>query len=160
MLDQKQFRSALGCFATGVTVVTTRDANGAPVGVTANSYNSVSLDPPMVLWSLARTSLSLDAFMQGAHFAVHVLGEDQRDTALRFATRGGEKFAGLDCAIGTGGVPLLEHCVARFECRTVHRYEGGDHIIFVGEVEAFSQFEKNPLLFHLGQFARVQHTSG
>jgi 3-hydroxy-9,10-secoandrosta-1,3,5(10)-triene-9,17-dione monooxygenase reductase component len=149
--DPKAFRSALGRFATGVTVVTTRDEESAPVGVTANSFNSVSLDPPMVLWSLARSSSSMPAFTSAHHFAVHILAEDQQDLSNRFAARGTDKFSGLD--IGSDGPPHLPDCSARFLCRTAFQYEGGDHVIFVGEVIGYEATEKPPLLFLGGRYA-------
>lgn len=158
-MNPLEFRAALGSFATGVTVITTCGADGLPAGVTANSFNSVSLDPPMVLWSLARTSRALGAFLQANHFAVHVLGEDQQDLAMRFASSGEDKFAGLDCPAGAGGVPLLADCAARFECRTAHQYDGGDHVILVGKVDAFESTPKRPLLFHQGRFGRVDPTA-
>ena len=150
-MDQKEFRSALGQFATGVTVVTTRDSKGKPVGVTANSFNSVSLDPPMVLWSLAKSAHSMSAFANADRFAVHILGSDQQDISNRFASRGADKFAGMD--FPTDGVPTIENCAARFVCRTMHQYEGGDHIIFVGKVVDFSTEDKEPLLYVSGRYA-------
>jgi 3-hydroxy-9,10-secoandrosta-1,3,5(10)-triene-9,17-dione monooxygenase reductase component len=152
--DSKVFRSALGRFATGVTVITVRDAEGKPIGVTANSFNSVSLDPPMVLWSLARTSLSMPAFMAADRFAVHVLGASQEDISNRFAARGEDKFSGL--AIDPADLPLIDGCAARFICRTVHRYEGGDHVIFVGEVLEYETSELPPLLYHAGSYAEAR----
>src|SRR5689334_23755866 len=114
--DKRRFRDALGAFATGVTIVTTRGPNGADIGLTANSFNSVSLDPPMVLWSLARASFSLPAFQANPWFAVHVLAADQDGLSHRFATRGVDKFAGLELERGQGEVPLLPGCSARFQC--------------------------------------------
>jgi 3-hydroxy-9,10-secoandrosta-1,3,5(10)-triene-9,17-dione monooxygenase reductase component len=149
----RRFRNALGAFATGVTIVTTRDAQGLDIGLTANSFNSVSLDPPMVLWSLAKNARSLPAFLGTSHFAVHVLAADQEELSLRFATRGSEKFAGLDVERGASQVPLLRGCSARFQCRTAFRHEGGDHVIFVGAVEAFDQSDRPPLVFHGGRYA-------
>jgi len=151
--DARRFRSALGAFATGVTIVTTRDAEGRDVGLTANSFNSVSLEPPMVLWSLAKSARSLPAFLQAAHFAVHVLASDQEDLSLRFAARGLEKFAGLEVERGIAQVPLLRGCSAVFQCRTAFRHEGGDHVIFVGAVESFAQSDRSPLIFHGGGYA-------
>ncbi|MDB5969914.1 MAG: hypothetical protein JWQ90_2364 [Hydrocarboniphaga sp.] len=153
--DTRQFRDALGSFTTGVTIVTTVDAEGRDIGLTANSFNSVSLDPPMVLWSLAKTSLSLAAFVHNPHFAVHILAADQRAISDLFAKRGADKFAGTTLARGEGGVPLLEGCSARFQCRTAFRYEGGDHEIFVGEVMRFDHFDKPPLVFHSGKYGLV-----
>jgi 3-hydroxy-9,10-secoandrosta-1,3,5(10)-triene-9,17-dione monooxygenase reductase component len=149
----RQFRAALGSFATGVTIVTTRSAAGEDIGLTANSFNSVSLDPPMVLWSLARKSLSLPAFLESGYFAVHVLAATQEDLSVTFATRGAEKFAGLSVTRGTGGIPLLPGCSALFQCKTAFNYEGGDHVIFVGEVQEFEHFNRPPLVFHSGRYA-------
>ena len=149
----RRYRSALGAFATGVTIVTTRDGEGRDIGLTANSFNSVSLDPPMVLWSLAKNARSLPAFLAASHFAVHVLAADQEELSLRFATRGSEKFAGLDVERAASQVPLLRGCSARFQCRTAFRHEGGDHVIFVGAVEAFDHSDRPPLVFHGGRYA-------
>lgn len=154
-IDGKFFRSALGSFATGVTIVTTHDSEGGDVGLTANSFNSVSLDPPMVLWSLAKTSGSMPAFIANDHFAVHVLAADQQPLSDQFARRSTNKFAGLEMERGVGNVPLLDGCSARFQCRTAFRYEGGDHVIFVGEVQAFDHFDQPPLVFHGGKYAKM-----
>jgi 3-hydroxy-9,10-secoandrosta-1,3,5(10)-triene-9,17-dione monooxygenase reductase component len=118
-----------------------------------NSFNSVSLEPPLVLWSLARSSGSLPAFLQAEHFAVHILAADQEPMSNRFAQRGADKFTGIELARGEGGVPLLPGCSARFRCRTAFRHEGGDHEIFVGEVLGFEAFERAPLVFHKGGYA-------
>jgi len=155
--SSRHFRNALSAFATGVTIVTTRDASGRDIGLTANSFNSVSLEPPMVLWSLARQSPNLQTFMAAEHFAVHVLASNQDDLAQRFATRGIDKFAALQLQRGPSDIPLLENCAARFQCRTAYRYEGGDHVIFVGEVIAFDHTECAPLVFHAGQYAFATH---
>ena len=152
-IDARQFRQALGTFATGVTIVTTRDAAGNDVGLTANSFNSVSLNPPLVLWSLSRNARSHAAFVESDYFAVHILAADQEPLSARFATAGSDKFGGLELARGAGGVPLLESCAARFVCRRAYRYEGGDHEIFVGEVVEFEHFPKPPLIFQRGQYA-------
>lgn len=153
--DPSLFRRALGSFATGVTVVTTSGAAAEDIGLTANSFNSVSLDPPMILWSLARSSLSLAAFRAAEHFAVHILGEDQEDISGRFARRGEDKFAGVELERGPSGIPMLSNFAARFVCRTAYQYEGGDHIIFVGEVVEFDQRARAPLLFHGGQYGQL-----
>ena len=159
--DSAAFRAALGRFATGVTIVTCVDAAGNRFGVTANSYNSVSLDPPLVLWSLAKNSRSLDAFQQAEAFAIHILSADQQELAMRFASRGdGDKFEGLHLSTGEGGVPLFEECAAHFECRTENRFEGGDHVIFLGRVVNFARGEHEALLFHDGRFARVAREAG
>lgn len=157
MVDPKDLRDALGRFATGVTVVTTHDALGRPVGVTANSFSSVSLDPPLILWSLAKSSGSMDAFMAAERFAVHILSHEQEAIAMRFASRGSEKFADLAFETHESGPPILAECSARLLCETVHRYEGGDHVIFVARVHHFEKDDHPPLLFHLGRFARVHH---
>ncbi len=155
MFDPKEFRAALGCFATGVTVITTRAPDGTPIGLTANSFNSVSLDPPMVLWSLARSAWSLPVFLNAQHWAVHVLAVDQEALSNRFARAGEDKFAGLDVRNSRRGVPLLADCAARFECRTALRQEGGDHIIFLGEVEAFERADRAPLVYLSGRYAEA-----
>ena len=152
--DSQRFRRALGTFTTGVTIVTTVDAAGADVGMTANSFNSLSLTPPMVLWSLGHSSTNYATFLGAEHFAVHILAADQDLLATRFSQRGIDRFAGLALDRGHGGVPLLDGASARFECRTVHRYEGGDHVIFVGEVLGFEHCEKDPLVFKAGRFVR------
>jgi 3-hydroxy-9,10-secoandrosta-1,3,5(10)-triene-9,17-dione monooxygenase reductase component len=151
--DARAFRNALGAFATGVTVVTTRNATGEPVGVTASSFNSVSLQPPLVLWSLARDSQSFAAFSEASHWAVHVLAADQEALSRRFAARGTDKFAQLELGSGSGGVPLLQGCKACFQCRTTFQYDGGDHVIFVGEVLTFDLSDTPPLVFHGGRYA-------
>ena len=140
-IDGKQFRKALGSFTTGVTVVTARGADGKDVGLTANSFNSVSLEPPMVLWSLDKKSSNRQAFMDTDHFAVHILASDQEQISNRFAKSGIDRFADVKVERGHGDVPLLDGCSARFECRTTYRYDGGDHVIFVGEVLSFDSFE-------------------
>lgn len=154
-IDPKTFRSALGSFATGVTVVTTADENGVKAGVTASSFNSVSLDPPMVLWSLAKNSRSLDAFQLADGFAVHILAADQKDLSARFASQSGDKYEGLAHTMSKTGNPHLGTCLARFDCSTAHQYDGGDHIIFVGHVLEFEAADAEPLLFHKGVYASV-----
>ena len=156
MQNSPEFRAALGSFATGVTIVTTRDSNDNPVGVTASSFNSVSLDPPLVLWSLAKSSLSRDAFCGSGHFAIHVLAADQEDLSNAFARSGDDKFSGVDWQIGSLGSPVLGNYAALFECKTVHQYEGGDHVILVGEVMEYEKKDKPPLLFHGGQYAETR----
>ena len=147
------FRAALGMFATGVTIVTGRDANGVRVGLTANSFNSVSLTPPLVLWSLSRQAGSLPAFTRGSHYAVHILAAGQRSLAERFARRDVDRFAGLDFREGAGGAPILQGVAAVFECFNRSQYEEGDHIIFVGEVERCEWREgAQPLIFHGGRY--------
>jgi 3-hydroxy-9,10-secoandrosta-1,3,5(10)-triene-9,17-dione monooxygenase reductase component len=148
----REFRNALGAFATGVTVITTRDVGGADVGMTANSFNSVSLDPPMILWSIGKNSTNLDSFMQAERFAVHVLAMDQEKLSGKFARQGTDKFAGVAIERGISEVPLLVGAAARFQCRTAFRHEAGDHYIIVGEVEEFDHDGHAPLAFHSGGY--------
>ena len=154
-IDPRLLREALGSFATGITVVTTVDQQGNDIGLTANSFNSVSLSPPMVLWSLAKTSHSAPAFSAATFFAVHVLAAEQEQLSNVFAKGGVDKFAGRTVERGQGGIPLLDGCAARFQCRTAFRYEGGDHDIFVGEVVDFQHFDRRPLIYHKGQYSLV-----
>lgn len=155
-LDTRLLRQALGSFATGVTIVTTRDAAGNDVGLTVNSFNSVSLEPALVLWSLALSSQSLlAAFRASGYFAVHILAADQEPLSNLFASHDADKFAALRPVRGVGGVPLLAGCAARFECRTAQSHAGGDHEIFIGEVLTFEDFQQAPLLFHGGQYAAL-----
>ena len=155
MFDATSFRNALGSFATGVTIVTARDGAGAPVGLTANSFNSVSLDPPMVLWSLSLHSGSLPVFRDAENWAVHILAADQQAMSDRFATPAIDKFAGLNLGDGPEGAPFIEGCAARFGCRARFEYEGGDHAIFLGEVVDFDRREAEPLIYHGGRYGRI-----
>lgn len=151
--DTREFRRALGTFPTGVAVVTARAASGAFVGLTINSFSSLSLDPPLVLWSLNAASPSLGAFDRAQHFAVNILAEDQVELARRFAAQRPNKFAQLEIHSGVDGVPLLAGCAARIECRNSARHNGGDHILFIGHVERFAyDAGKRPLVFYAGRF--------
>ncbi|WP_218510000.1 flavin reductase family protein [Variovorax sp. dw_308] len=148
-----EFRDALGMFATGVTIVTARAADGTLVGLTANSFNSVSLTPPLVLWSLARSSGSMPALDTGSHYAINILAANQRELAERFAQKRADRWIDVTFAEGLGGAPLLDGAVASFECFNRSRYDEGDHVIFVGEVERCSmRVGASPLLFHGGRF--------
>jgi len=151
--DPQDFRAALGTFTTGVTIITTRTASGDPVGITANSFNSVSLNPPLVLWSLAKNARSLDAFLTTRHWNVHVLSIEQEALSGRFARQGEDKFSGLELEEGVSKAPLLTDCTARFQCRTAFSYEGGDHVIFVGEVLAYDRSSRPPLVYQGGHYA-------
>jgi flavin reductase (DIM6/NTAB) family NADH-FMN oxidoreductase RutF len=151
-IDPRHLRSALGSFATGVTIVTAQAATGRPVGLTCNSFASVSLNPPLVLWSLVTHSPNLAVFQEASHFTVNVLAATQGDLAMQFARSGDDKFAGVDWSPGHGGAPVLAGCVANFQCRSVDRYYGGDHIIFLGAVEAYASIADAPLLFSRGKF--------
>jgi 3-hydroxy-9,10-secoandrosta-1,3,5(10)-triene-9,17-dione monooxygenase reductase component len=151
-IDTKQFRMALGSFTTGVTIVTAHGADGKDAGLTANSFNSVSLDPPMVLWSLGKKSSNFRAFIESNYFAVHILAFDQEQLSNQFSKSGIDRFAGLSVGRGVGDVPLLDGCSARFECRTTVRHDSGDHVIVVGEVLSFDSFKRPPLVFHGGKY--------
>lgn len=154
-LDPRAFRTALGSFVTGVTIVTTRDGAGIDTGLTANSFNSVSLEPPLILWSLALNANTLPAFRQAEWWAVHILAADQEALSGQFATKGADRFAGVPVSRGPGDIPLLEGCAARFICRTAFEYEGGDHAIFVGHVVEFDHSGGAPLAYHGGRYSRV-----
>lgn len=152
LFDSRDLRRVLGTFVTGVTVVTTTDDEGRFHGVTANSFSSVSLDPPLVLWSQAVKSHSHPAFFAAERFAVNILAEDQIELSKRFAKSSHEKFAGIDVDIGVSGMPLLPDCSARLQCRVVSRLPGGDHTIYVGEVLEIDRTERKPLVFGNGQY--------
>lgn len=153
--DPLALRKALGAFATGVTVITTRSQDNRDVGITVNSFNSVSLDPPLILWSLGKNAERFAAFSAADYFAVHILAADQVAISNHFAGRDADNFAGLAMGRGIDGIPLLDHCAASFSCRTAFRYEGGDHVIIVGEVLSFARSELPPLLFHNGRYATI-----
>lgn len=155
VIDSREFRQTLGRFPTGVTIITCLTAGGEQVGMTASSFNSVSLDPPLVLWSIDKRAWSLQAFTAARHYAVHVLAEYQQELSNQFARQGVDKFRGVALAEGIAGVPLLTDFCARFQCRTVHQYDGGDHIILVGQVLDFTATDHSPLLFHCGRYARL-----
>ncbi len=152
--DERELRDALGRFATGVTVVTTTTPLG-PLGITANSFSSVSLAPPLVLWAPARRSSRFPAFEAASHFAVHVLSADQRALAEAFSRPGQGWPAGLAYTRGIGDAPLLPDCTARFECRHDAAHEGGDHLIVVGEVLRLVDADLAPLVFHRGRFVAL-----
>jgi flavin reductase (DIM6/NTAB) family NADH-FMN oxidoreductase RutF len=137
-IDPRDFRNALGTYGTGVTIVTAMAADGKPYGVTCNSFASVSLNPPLVLWSLGMFSQGLPIFQNASHFAVNVLDVSQQELALKFAKSSGEKFAGVEWKPGLGSAPVIAGCVAQFQCRAVNRYYGGDHIIFLGANSAYA----------------------
>jgi flavin reductase (DIM6/NTAB) family NADH-FMN oxidoreductase RutF len=153
-LDPRDFRRALGTYATGVTIITAADDAGKPYGLTCNSFTSVSLNPPLVLWSLVVYSRNMNVFQNASHFAVNVLGASQKALAVKFATPSNCKFEGVDWAPGLGRAPLLSGTVAHFQCRTVDRYYGGDHVIFLGAVEAYSYNRDEALLFARSGYGR------
>jgi len=153
--DSRAFRRALGNFATGVTIVTAATPAGAKVGVTANSFNSVSLEPPLVLWSIDKRSGSYEVFEQATHFAVNVLAADQIELSNQFARPRDDKFAGIDHEIGMGGAPLFADCSARFQCEKYQQVDGGDHWILIGRVLAFDDIGRSPLLYHQGAYSML-----
>lgn len=154
--DTHTFRETLGLFVTGVTVITTRTTEGEPIGITANSFNSVSLNPPLVLWSVGQSSRSLKAFEDARNFAVHILREDQAELSMRFARSGADKFADLSVGSGLGDVPLLPDCAARLECSLYGKHQAGDHVIFVAEVNHLESDPKAmPLVYHGGRYAEL-----
>ena len=158
--DPKQFRNALGMFATGVTIVTARAEDGTPVGITANSFNSVSLSPPMVLWSLSKNARSLPFFSASALWIVNILSNEIESLSNRFARAGEDKFAGLPLDEAVNDAPLIPGCSARFQCRTAFQYEGGDHVIFVGEVVEYDSSPLPPLLYVTGGYALAARKAG
>jgi 3-hydroxy-9,10-secoandrosta-1,3,5(10)-triene-9,17-dione monooxygenase reductase component len=145
-------RAALGRFATGVTIVTCTGPDGAPVGLTANSFTALSLDPPLVLWSLRRASASLAAFEAAPHFAVNVLAETQVDLSRRFASPQADKFGEGAWGPGLGGAPVLAGCAAVFECEVASRQVAGDHVLFIGRVLRLADLSVAPLLFQGGHY--------
>ncbi|MGE5386182.1 MAG: flavin reductase family protein [Betaproteobacteria bacterium] len=154
--DGRALRNAFGRFATGVTVVTAISASGEPVGITVNSFSSVSLDPPLVLWSLGQAAGDFDTFWRADFYCINVLSADQVEISNRFACRDDDRFAGLVWRPGLGGVPVLDGCCASFEVRNTLQHEGGDHYIFVGQVERFSaDGVREPLIFCDGRYQRL-----
>lgn len=152
VIDTRRLRNALGCFPTGVTVVTTIGPDGNQAGITANSFSSVSLVPPLVLWSLIRSARSFDAFTTAEWFAINVLAADQLEIGLRFASRVEDKFHGLSVK-EEPRAPRLEGSVAWFLCRRRDVHEGGDHVIVVGEVVDFDyDTRREPLVFRRGEY--------
>lgn len=152
-IESGEFRAALSTFATGVTIVTAREQSGEPVGMTASSFNSVSMDPPLILWSVTKSALSAPVFKETAHFAVHVLASSQVELSNRFARSGSDKFAGLTYTSNAAGCPVLPGCIARFDCNTWQVYEGGDHWIIVGEVVNLVKHNDEGLVFCDGSYA-------
>jgi flavin reductase (DIM6/NTAB) family NADH-FMN oxidoreductase RutF len=152
--NQRAFRDALGRFATGITVVTVAGRDG-PVGFTANSFASVSLDPPLVLWSPAKASSRYVHYAEAAHFTIHVLGAEQEDLSRRFS-RGGAGFEGMPRVVTPEGVPVIPGTLARFDCVHHDRHDGGDHLIVVGRVLRASHRDGPPLVFHAGALGRYQ----
>jgi flavin reductase (DIM6/NTAB) family NADH-FMN oxidoreductase RutF len=152
--DTRDLRNALGSFATGVTIITTRGKNGGLHGLTANSFTSVSLTPPLVLWSASLYAHSLPAFQESSHFVVNVLAHDQIELSNFFAKTRENKFAEIDHMIAECGGPVIIGSAAHFECRNEYRHYGGDHIIFIGHVERYAYTQKPTLLFCRGRYLR------
>lgn len=151
LLDTRELRCALGRFATGVAIATTRGVEG-PVGLTINSFSSVSLTPPLVLWSLRNDASSLRHFLEAKHYAINVLSVSQRELANRFASKEADKFKGVQQRAGASGVPLLSSCIAQFECRLTKSISCGDHYVLVGEVESAWHRDDQPLIFSSGAY--------
>ena len=150
-----EFRYGVGHFASGVTVVTTWDADGRPTGFTANAFTSVSLDPPLVLVCVDHKAQSYPAMQASGRFAVNILSLGQEALSKRFAVSGGDKFDGIAWSTGPGRLPLLSGALAALECQTLHAYPGGDHTIFVGRVEAVQAQDAEPLLYYRGSYSRL-----
>jgi flavin reductase (DIM6/NTAB) family NADH-FMN oxidoreductase RutF len=150
--DLRELRHALGRFATGVAIVTTRTPGGKREGLTANSFGALSLDPPLVLWSLSREAMSLQSFKESPHFAVNVLGSHQRSLSNHFARPSPDKFEAMACPPGLGGCPTIPGCLALFECRLERTFEAGDHVVLIGRVERFRWRAGDPLVFSCGHY--------
>jgi flavin reductase (DIM6/NTAB) family NADH-FMN oxidoreductase RutF len=153
--DPRRLRNVLGSFTTGVVIVTSVGDEGRPIGLTVNSFNSVSMQPPLILWSLALKSPSLNAFRTHNWFAVNILAEDQEPLCRQFATSSDDKFANVKFDVGQTGVPVLHGTAAYLECSTYARYPGGDHEIYLGEVRAMHDRGLSPLVFHRGAIRRL-----
>ncbi|WP_136418312.1 MULTISPECIES: flavin reductase family protein [Oxalobacteraceae] len=154
--ETRQFREALSQFATGVTIITTCLPDGSFLGLTASSFNSVSLDPPLVLWSLSQGASSLPVFTGNSHYVINVLAGDQASLAERFAMRIDNRFEGVDFDLSRTGLPIVKGVAAWFECHNRSRYPEGDHVIFVGEVERCDVSPKPALVFHGGKFVSTK----
>lgn len=154
--DTKQFRNALGQFPTGVAVITAQDSDDQHIGITMSSFNSVSMDPPLVLFSLDRRALSLQAMENADHYAVNVLSQDQQEISNKFARAMEDKWENVDYDTKETGAPLLNGALAHFECKPYAQYDGGDHVIFVGEVVNFTSSDHSePLVFCRGRYAEI-----
>jgi flavin reductase (DIM6/NTAB) family NADH-FMN oxidoreductase RutF len=153
--DSRELRNVLGCFGTGVTVVTTIGASGERIGLTANSFSSVSLDPPIVLWSLGKQSRNLPVFHESGRFVINVLGVDQLHLSNKFAKPADDRFADVEYVEGLGGLPVIQGCAANIECETISAQEVGDHILFLGKIMRYSHLKKDSLLFCNGAYARA-----
>ncbi len=154
--DQKEFRNACGSFATGITIVTTTGPGDEPIGMTVNSFSSLSLDPPLVMWAVGSDAISHDIFSQTDHFAIHILHKDQEGLSNLFASRGEDKFSSLDWTPGAAGSPVLPDYAVCLQCKTENVYPGGDHNILVGRVIALDdRGTEQPILFYKGRYANL-----
>lgn len=151
-IDPRELRNAMGLFATGVTVITTKDATGKPFGLTANAFSSLSLDPPLLLVCVDKKVDCYTCFDESKVFVVNFLAREQEELSTRFATKGIEKFEGVSCTLGSLGVPLLDGALAHFECKVAAGYEGGDHTIYTGEIQTMATADVKPLLFYQGKY--------
>lgn len=155
--DPFALRAILGSFATGVTIVTTLDRSGQPIGVTANSFSSVSLCPPLVSWCLRNNSYSLPAFRGLGRFAINILNADHAELCRRFARPSADKWKGIAFVVGAAGCPLFDDAVATIECRLYADHVAGDHTILIGEIErASARHSPVPLVFYRGEYRRLQ----
>lgn len=154
-VDPKELRRVLGHFATGVTVITTRDIHGIPYGLTANAFMSVSLDPPLALISIDKTAQCYGCFDASKIFTVNFLNDEQEEISRRFATKGVDKFAGLEWRTGSNGAAILAGVVGHVECRVKQAHEGGDHTLIVGEIINAEALGGRPLLFFQGKYQRL-----
>jgi len=155
IFDPRLLRQAFGRYATGVTVVTARLSDGKQIGVTANSFTSVSMSPPLISWNYRRDAFGYEAFLGARHFAVHVLGHHQRHLSPQFASAVADRFKDVELDEGLGGVPLIRDCGATFECRQWSTVEAGDHVIILGEVLRFTHNDTAPLVFHAGSYLQL-----
>ena len=159
-IDSQQLRQVLGHFATGVTVITTKDGSGKPYGLTANAFTSLSLNPPLVVICIDKTVQCYSCFEESKLFAVNFLSEEQEEVSRRFATKGIEKFAGLGWHAGEHGLALLEGAIGHIECRVVRGYDGGDHTIYLGEILTAAATGERPLIFFKGKYRRLPEQNG
>ncbi|WP_428826149.1 flavin reductase family protein [Azonexus sp. IMCC34842] len=154
--DTRALRNALGRFATGIAVVTAIDPDGHPIGLTVNSFSAVSLEPPLVLWCLDNGSHNLEAFRRASHHAINILSVTQQDLSNRFATWPTDRFVGLPWQPGAGGAPVFPACCSSFEVANETAHVAGDHTVFIGRIEKFSETpDLAPLLFHAGQYRKL-----
>lgn len=158
-VTNEEFRAALGRFASGITVVTSRDASGTDHGITVSAFSSVSLDPPLVLISIEKTAGSHGALVESKRFAVNILSADQQKVSDSFAFRLEDKFEGIEWTRGAAGIVLIAGCLAHIECATASEFDGGDHTIFVGRVEKITTADGDPLIYWMGEYRGIDRTA-